>query len=80
MYLMSDCSGEQTVICNTNRYLMVAKVRVRLAVSMFTMHGFHMEKFNLKKLNDAEGKEQYRVEVLNRFTSLDFTQRGSRIL
>jgi hypothetical protein len=24
---------------------------------------FHMERFNLKKLNEIEGKEQYRVEV-----------------
>jgi hypothetical protein len=26
-------------------------------------HRFLMEKFNLKKLNDVEDKEQYRVEV-----------------
>jgi hypothetical protein len=25
-----------------------------------------MERFNLKKLNDVEGKEQFRVEVSNR--------------
>jgi hypothetical protein len=30
-----------------------------------------MERKNLKKLNDVEGKEQYRVEVLNRFTALE---------
>jgi hypothetical protein len=29
-----------------------------------------MERFNLKKLNDVEGKEQFRVEVLNRFAAL----------
>jgi hypothetical protein len=29
-----------------------------------------MERFNLKKLNEVEGKEQYRVEILNRFTAL----------
>jgi hypothetical protein len=32
---------------------------------------FHMEMFNLKKLNDAEGKEQYRVEISNEFASLE---------
>jgi hypothetical protein len=26
-----------------------------------------MERFNLKKLNEGEGKEQYRVEISNRF-------------
>jgi hypothetical protein len=30
-----------------------------------------MERFNLKKLNDEEGKEQYRVEVSNRFAALE---------
>jgi hypothetical protein len=30
-----------------------------------------MERFNLKKLNEVEGKEQYRVEISNRFASLE---------
>jgi hypothetical protein len=30
-----------------------------------------MEIFNLKQLNKIEGKEQYRVEVSNRFTALE---------
>jgi hypothetical protein len=30
-----------------------------------------MERFNLKKLNEVEDKEQYRVEVSYRFTALD---------
>jgi hypothetical protein len=30
-----------------------------------------MERFNLKKLNDGEGKEQFRVEVSNRFAALE---------
>jgi hypothetical protein len=30
-----------------------------------------MESFNLKKLNEVEGKEQYRVEVSNRFAALE---------
>jgi hypothetical protein len=29
-----------------------------------------MERFNLKKLNDVEGKEEYRGEVPNRFATL----------
>jgi hypothetical protein len=30
-----------------------------------------MERFNLKKLNDVESKEQFRVEVSNRFAALE---------
>jgi hypothetical protein len=48
----------------------VAKVRGRRAVSKQTMHRFHMERFNLKILNEVEGKEQYRVEISNRFAAL----------
>jgi hypothetical protein len=29
-----------------------------------------MERFSLKKLNEAESKEQYHVEISNRFTAL----------
>jgi hypothetical protein len=30
-----------------------------------------MEKFNLKKLNDVESKEQFRDEVSNKFAALE---------
>jgi hypothetical protein len=30
-----------------------------------------MERLNLGKLNEVEGKEQYRVEVSNRFAALE---------
>jgi hypothetical protein len=30
-----------------------------------------MERFNLKTLNEVEGKVQYRVEVSNRFAALE---------
>jgi hypothetical protein len=43
----------------------VAKVRERLSVSKQIMHRFHMERFNLKKLNKVEGKDQYHVEISN---------------
>jgi hypothetical protein len=36
----------------------VAKVKERLAVSKQTTHRFHMERFNLMKLNEVEGKKQ----------------------
>jgi hypothetical protein len=30
-----------------------------------------MERFNLKKLNEVEDKEQYHIEVSNRFVALE---------
>jgi hypothetical protein len=42
-------------------YLVVAKDGERLAVSKLTTDKFLMEKFNLKELNEAEGKEQYQA-------------------
>jgi hypothetical protein len=30
-----------------------------------------MERFSLKKLNEVEGKEKYRVDVSNRFAALE---------
>jgi hypothetical protein len=36
----------------------VAKAREMLAVSKETTQGFHVERYNLKKLNNVEGKEQ----------------------
>jgi hypothetical protein len=49
----------------------VAKVMERLAVKEQRSHRFHTERFNLKKLNEVEGKEQYHAEVLNRFAALE---------
>jgi hypothetical protein len=49
----------------------VAKIKERIAVNKQGSHTFHMERFNLKKLNVAEGKVKYRVEVSNRFEALD---------
>jgi hypothetical protein len=49
----------------------VAKVRDRLAGNKQRSHRFCMERFNLKKVNDVEGKEQFCVEVSNRFAALE---------
>jgi hypothetical protein len=48
-----------------------AKVRETLAVNKQRSQRFDIEKFNLKKLNDVEGKEQFCVEVSNRFAALE---------
>jgi hypothetical protein len=50
----------------SDHYLVVAKVRERLAVSKQTMCRLHMDGFFLKQLNEIKGKEQHSVEILNR--------------
>jgi hypothetical protein len=67
---MFDHSGQQIVIVTTH-YLVVAKVRERLAVNKQRSQRCNMERFNLNKLNDVEGKEQFRAEVSNRFAALE---------
>jgi hypothetical protein len=49
----------------------VTNVRDRLAANKQRSHRLHKERFNLKKLNEVEGKEQFRVEVSNRFAALE---------
>jgi hypothetical protein len=56
--------------CDSDHYLVVTKVRERLAVFKQRSQRFNKERFNFKKLNDVEGKEQFHVEVSNRFAAL----------
>jgi hypothetical protein len=49
----------------------VAIVRERLTMSKQTTHRFYTEGFNLKKLNEVQGKEQYHVEISNKFAALE---------
>jgi hypothetical protein len=48
----------------------VAEVRERLAVNKQRLQRIHIERFNLKKLNEVECEEKYRIEVSNRLASL----------
>jgi hypothetical protein len=49
----------------------VAEVRDRLVVSKQTMQTFVKERFNLKKIKEIKSKEQYWVEISNRFPALE---------
>jgi hypothetical protein len=45
--------------CDIDHYLVVAKVKERLAVSKRAAQKIDTERFNVKKLNKGDVKEQY---------------------
>jgi hypothetical protein len=63
---MFDHSGQQIVIVTTNWWW---RKLGRLAVNKQRSHSLDTDRFNLKYLNDVEGKEQFHVEVSNRFAA-----------
>jgi hypothetical protein len=56
--------------CDTDHYLVVGKVRERLAVRKQAAQKFDGEKINLRKLGDLEVRKQYKIEIKNRFADL----------
>ena len=51
--------------CDTDHYLMVVKVRERLAVSKRAAQTFDGERFNLRKPNELEVRKQHQSEITN---------------
>jgi hypothetical protein len=49
----------------------VAKLREWLSVSKRTTQISDLQRFDLKKLNDTEVKEQYQIKIPNKFTALE---------
>jgi hypothetical protein len=62
-----DVPSFRAADCDSDHCLVAAKVRERLTVNKQRSRRFQMERFNLTKLNEAHGTEQYRVEVSSRF-------------
>ena len=78
-HILIDRRGQSSILdvcslrgadCDTDHYLVVAKVRERLAVSKWAAQKLDGERFNLGKLKDLEVKKQYQIEITNRFAAL----------
>jgi hypothetical protein len=57
--------------CDTDHYLVVAKVRERLAVRKQTAQTFDGGRFNLRKLNDLEVRKQCQIEITDKCAALE---------
>ena len=59
--------------CDTDHYLVIAKVRERLAVSKQAAQKFDVDRFNIRKLNELEVRKQYQItrKILNRIVALE---------
>jgi hypothetical protein len=51
----TDVRSFRAAHCDTGQYLVVVKVRERLAVNKQWSHRFLVEMFNVKKINEVEG-------------------------
>ena len=57
--------------CDTDDYLVVAKVRESLAASKQTAQKFDGERFNRRKLNELQIRKQYQIGFTNKFAALE---------
>jgi hypothetical protein len=68
VYLMSDIQGAD---CDTGHYLVIAKVRERLAVCKWAAQKIDTERFIVKKWNQGDIKDQYQVAIRNKSAALE---------
>jgi len=57
--------------CDTDHYLVIAKFRERIAVGKQAAQRFDRQRFNLRKLNEPEVRQEYQIEITNRFAALE---------
>jgi hypothetical protein len=57
--------------CDTDHYLVVAKVRERLTVSKQEARKLDVERFNLRMLSELEVRKQYQIKISNRSAAVE---------
>ena len=65
--------------CDTDHYLVVAKVRETLAINKQASQKFDGGRFNPRKLNELEVRKHYQIEIKNRFVALQILRVGEDI-
>ena len=57
--------------CDRDHYLVSAKVREKLAVGKQAAQRFDRQRINFRNFNEPEVREQYQIEITNRFAALE---------
>ena len=57
--------------CDSNHYLVIAKVRERLSVRKQAAQKVDVERCNYNKLSDIEIRKQYQIKISKRFVALE---------
>jgi len=65
------CTTFRAAGCDTYHYLVVAKVRERLAVSKQGVKKFDVDRFNPRALNELEVRKHHQIKISNRFATLN---------
>ena len=65
--------------CDIDQYLVIAKVRERLAENKQIAQKFDVERFNSKELNELEFRKQYQIQISKSSAGLDNLSNGEEI-
>jgi hypothetical protein len=57
--------------CDSDHYLVVAKVRERLSGRKQAAQETDVKRFNIKRLSEMEVRKEFQIEISNRFQALD---------
>ena len=65
--------------CDTDNYLVVAKFREKLKVSIQETQKLYGERFNLRELHELDIRKQWQIEIANRFAALENLSDGEDV-